>query len=384
MRRLPLAIAAVAAVAAAGSLAPAAFAGPRAYDMSAMLAASHPFEREPCCGLWPDAGPVRPTLPPGAGLRGYDVRPLLERPHPFADRPTGWRFGAVQPAPPFRRGYDMTRLLAEPHPFDAAARPSPSPGAAARVPVAPPSGVVRARSAPAEPSSAPPAVRGAPASPPQAAPPPRAVRARARDDAPAAVERAPQLYLGGAAGLSALQDADYGGAASFEAAYDPRFHLAGVAGMQFGSGLRLEFELAYRQVAFDSLRVSRAGDLGGLGTGTVSAEGDASVMAFMFNAAWEFDLGWKLRPFVLAGLGPARAAATDVTAGGVEIMDDSAVVVAWQLGLGATIQLAGNWVLDASYRLFSTTDPTFIDSAGGKLETEIMAHDLLIGARYLF
>jgi opacity protein-like surface antigen len=333
------------------------FAGPTGYDVSLLLDAQHPFANVACCGLWPDAGPVRPTLPPEAGLRGHDIRPLLAQPHPFADQATGWSWTPQPPGQGVPRSYDMGQFLAEPHPFDAGP---------ASTTAAPP---ISTPSVPAAQI----ATEGLPRD------------ARAQHAHETGWRNRMRPYIGASAGMTWLQDADNAGAfLTVGSSYDPGFHVAGTVGSQFASGLRLEFELAYRQVGLDTLRVTRAGNIAGLNIGPVSADGVAGVLAFMFNAAWEFDLGGEVRPFVLAGIGPARVTASGVRAAGVSVVDDSAVVFAWQLGIGGSYRLTESWILDASYRWFATTDPTLTDSAGDRFDSEVMSHDFLLGVRYLF
>lgn len=372
MRTPSLAVAVAMTV--AGTIVSSAWASPRHYDMQGALAAEHPFARTGWGGMWPDAGPVRPTLPPEAGLRGYDIGPLLAAPYPYPGT-AAVPVGAARPTLPPGDGvglYDMRPALSRPHPF--AATVSPIPPSAPALPAA---------------SAAPPVRRPDPAAaPPVRHAPPDAVRAgvpgRSVEETRVGREAARQFYVGGALGAAIVPDMENRGAPlSIDTGTEPGFHLAGAVGRRFADGLRLEFELAYRQAGVDTLDVKNAGSLG-LAAGSRPGDGTLSVTAMMFNAGWEFDTGGRVRPFVLGGVGAARIAYSDVKAGGASAFDDSAVVFAWQVGVGASLSVGERWLLDLSYRLFATLDPEFVDTAGEPFEAGFVSHDILIGARYLF
>jgi opacity protein-like surface antigen len=392
MRTPSLAVAVAAAV--AGTIASSAWAGPRNYDMSGALAAEHPFAHTAWGGIWPDAGPVRPTLPPEAGLRGYDIGPLLAQPHPFpgAAAPP---LGPSRPTLPPGAGvglYDMDPFLTQPHPFDAAgsAVPPYPPVSAAAAPERP--SAERSSSAPAARPPAPPvrradtapAVAQTPPAPPQGAAPRQGMPGTPVDHTRVGREAGRSFYVGGALGAAVVQDAENSGASlDIDAETGIGFHLAGAVGMQFADGLRLEFELAYRQAGVDTLGVTNPGSLG-FAAGSRSGEGTLGAMAMMFNAAWEFDLGSRVRPFVLGGVGAARVAYSDVKAAGAAAFDDSTIAFAWQVGAGATVAVSDRWLVDLSYRLFAALEPEFVDTAGEPFEGEFVSHDFLVGARYLF
>ncbi|MPY70538.1 MAG: outer membrane beta-barrel protein [Alphaproteobacteria bacterium] len=382
------------AVAVAGTIASSAWAGPRYYDMADALAAEHPFAHTGWGGMWPDVGPVRPTLPPEAGLRGYDIGPLLAAPHPFP----GTAIPPVRPSrPTLPPGagvglYDMSPFLSQPHPFDAAGS-AVSPYAPA--PPAAPASVVpdRRQAARAVTPSPPPEVRRAdpvpaiaqaPPAPPQGMPPRRGTPGMPVDRTPAGREASQRFYVGGVLGVVVVQDAGNSGVQlDIDAETEAGFHLAGTVGTRLENGLRLEFELAYRQAGVDTLDVTNAGSLG-VAAGSRPGEGTLGAMAMMFNAAWEFDLDSRVRPFVLGGVGAARVAYSDVKAAGAATFDDSAIAFAWQLGVGATVAVSDRWLVDLSYRLFAVLEPEFADAAGEVFEGEFVTHDFLVGARYLF
>ena len=80
---------------------------------------------------------------------------------------------------------------------------------------------------------------------------------------------------------------------------------------------------------------------------------------------------------VIAGLmqNPvASAILQKLPLGGMTVADDTLTEFEWQVGLGATYNFNENWALDVGYRFNSST-----------VEEEfVYAHELKVGARYLF
>ena len=159
--------------------------------------------------------------------------------------------------------------------------------------------------------------------------------------------------------------------------------MSAALGMRLPNRLRAEAEIAYRQYDVDSLTVTNAGDVSGLSTGTaVTVSGDVTALALMANGLYDFETDWLVTPFVMGGIGTAMVVANDVKSGTVKIADDGAWVFAYQFGAGVSYAFDKRWSLEASYRLFGTTDPELKDTAGDKFDTEFMSHSFLFGARY--
>lgn len=116
------------------------------------------------------------------------------------------------------------------------------------------------------------------------------------------------------------------------------FVVGGAVGIKVPAvkGLRFEAELAARQNEVEILG------------GKLNADHDTvSVMA---NVAYDFDLGGKLTPFVIGGLGWARTSATFED---VALIRLEASGLAYQLGAGINYDVADGVKLGVGYRYFA-------------------------------
>jgi opacity protein-like surface antigen len=193
-----------------------------------------------------------------------------------------------------------------------------------------------------------------------------------------------KFYMGASTGITFVQESTNSGASlAFTQETDAGYHLDGVLGLQFETGLRVEFELAYRVVDVHSLYFTGTGTTGTT-SGSQTGDGTVSSMAMMFNGGWQFESNGPLSPYLQGGVGIARVNYADVKANNVSIVDDSAITFAWQIGVGATAELNENWLVDISYRLFSVLDPELTDVTGNTFDGAFTSHEVLLGMRYRF
>jgi opacity protein-like surface antigen len=183
------------------------------------------------------------------------------------------------------------------------------------------------------------------------------------------------MYFSGNAGLSILSDADneqFG--VVLESSYDPGFNVGGAIGYNYGSA-RAEAEIAYHRNDVDE--VSAFG-IGVPGDGTVSA------LSFMVNGYYDFHSGnspWV--PYLGGGIGVANVDA-DISVIGLQFVDDSATVFAYQLMAGLGFNINPTTTLTMGYRYFGTTDPEFDDVFGVPFDSEYQAHEFNLGVRVAF
>ena len=97
-------------------------------------------------------------------------------------------------------------------------------------------------------------------------------------------------------------------------------------------GLRVELDASYRQNEVDLF-------------GFVSADHDTT--ALMMNAAYDFPVDWRIRPYALAGVGVAR---TQATFEDVALLRLEASGVAYQLGTGLNFTVADGVQAGVGYR----------------------------------
>ena len=161
-----------------------------------------------------------------------------------------------------------------------------------------------------------------------------------------------------------LQDADNTGTfIDIESTYDLGFEAGGALGYAFEQ-FRIEGEVTYRQNAVDELTVTRDAAFG-LPTGlVVDPDGEVTSLAFMANGFYDFDTGSPLRPYLGGGIGFASIEA-DVTAGGVQLVDENTGVLAYQAMAGVSYEISDGLAVFGGYRFFGTQDPGLTDAAGG-------------------
>jgi OOP family OmpA-OmpF porin len=181
------------------------------------------------------------------------------------------------------------------------------------------------------------------------------------------------IYLGLGGGANFARDADVsGGGINTEAQFDTGWAALGTVGYGFGNGLRLEFELGYRDNDIDSV------------SGVANAGGSVNVWSGMINALYDIPTGWPITPYVGLGAGYARVKADSVNVSGTAIMDDSDSVFAYQGILGAAYSLTPNLKLGLDYRYFATLDPEFTTNTGVTVDSEYAAHTVLVALRWEF
>lgn len=181
------------------------------------------------------------------------------------------------------------------------------------------------------------------------------------------------LYIGLGAGANFSRDADVSGSGiDTETQFDTGWVGLGSVGYGFGNGLRLEFELGYRDNDVDGVN------------GVSNAGGSVNVWSGMVNALYDVPLTIPITPYIGAGIGYARVKADSVNIASNTIVDDSDNVFAYQGIVGAAYGITSNLKLGLDYRYFATLDPEFSTSTGTKVDSEYASHTVLVGLRWEF
>lgn len=180
-------------------------------------------------------------------------------------------------------------------------------------------------------------------------------------------------YVGVSAVVAIMSDStltDSTGA-SLKLSYNPGFALSGVAGYEFGNGLRLEGEANYRQASMDKVYVA------GL-TGNISS--DVWSVGMMANAYFDIKNSSPVTPYFGGGIGFANVNVGDGTINGIRVWskaDDT--VFAYQVAVGAGFDVTKELTLDLGYKYYGTQDPKF-----GLAKADYSSHNLMVGLRYRF
>ena len=221
-------------------------------------------------------------------------------------------------------------------------------------------------------------------------------------------------YVGIGGSLSILNDSAVTAPArepytplNINATTDNGFAVRGMAGYAFPSGLRVEAEIDYRKHNTDKMDVISPGGIvtilapgvaarvnGGLVaaglparyadpanttyddlepddkrladgfTGTRPVKGNFSMLAFMANVDYDFDMGSPWKPYVGGGLGFASISLdTESQATGRSLVDDDDIVFAYQVGAGIGYEFplseGRSLTVSLDWRYFDTQTPTF-------------------------
>ncbi len=153
---------------------------------------------------------------------------------------------------------------------------------------------------------------------------------------------------------------------------DTGFVLGGAIGTHLDNwqrGLRAEVEVSYRRHD-----VAGHWSISSDGGTTGPIDGNASTFAIMANIWYDFDCGWKIKPYVGGGAGWARskfdvALLTSSGTSAYSTMQGDHEGFAWQLGLGFNYEVAPDVNVGLGYRYFH--GPNFdITSDGGEVSFE--------------
>ncbi len=203
------------------------------------------------------------------------------------------------------------------------------------------------------------------------------------------------LYFNVMAGGNLLEDADNtGGGITITSEFDTGFGFAGAGGYKYTNGIRVEGEIGYRQNDFDRLVVTNDGGAGvALGVGSLNglslaAKEAVSVLSFMVNGYYDFDLGSAWMPYVGGGVGLALIDA-EASVLGVTLVDDDDTVFAYQFGAGIGYVVSSSrdleeFVVTLDYRYFATADPSLTDAVGDGFDSEYSSHYLGVGMRFQY
>ncbi len=193
------------------------------------------------------------------------------------------------------------------------------------------------------------------------------------------VAAAQSFYIGahGGVGIPHDSDATSSGAPGVPITVSSNigYAVGGFVGYDFGTGFRVEGELAYRRNGLD--------EQSALGS-TFAMQGDSSTLALMANGFYEFGAGSSWTPYVGAGIGMARFSLIDAGTVGSTPEDNDDTVLAYQFIAGIGYELSPTLTLFADYRLFGTADPEFTEADGDVVETEYMGSTVLVGIRRTF
>lgn len=179
-------------------------------------------------------------------------------------------------------------------------------------------------------------------------------------------------YVGVATGVAILEDSTLSDSTgSVNISYNPGFVLNGTGGYEFGNGLRVEGEVNFRRAEMDRVSV------GNLGAALNSTAWSIGMMA---NGYYDFRNSSAVTPYLGAGIGFINVNVDEGSINGIRVWtkaDDT--VFAYQVAVGAALDMSKQAALDIGYRYFGTDDPRF-----GAVKGTYASHNIMLGLRYRF
>lgn len=184
-------------------------------------------------------------------------------------------------------------------------------------------------------------------------------------------------FLGGNM-LTTAKSSDNQG--TFNLTYNPALQGSAIVGWDLepnspiGEG-RIELEYSHRGNRLDKAEFLQ---------GKVGASGNLTADSLLLNSFGVFRDRSRWAPYVGAGAGVARIAAGGLKVSGTPLSDDTAIVFAYQAGVGIDLTLNNSFSLDLGYRFFGTSRPRFTEPDGLKFGTSYYSHSAVLGLRYGF
>jgi outer membrane protein OmpA-like peptidoglycan-associated protein len=167
-------------------------------------------------------------------------------------------------------------------------------------------------------------------------------------------------YVGIGGGAVFLQDQDLG--AGFKLNPDTGWMVDGTLGVRWSSGWRVELEGAYRDNDYKFL----------------IARGDIEGYSVIVNAIRDFDLGWKVKPYLGFGAGALFANYNIEIPGTGLAADDDSTQGVWQAIAGITVPIAPRFEGFVDYRYLETFEKI------RSVDDRYAAHEVTAGVRYTF
>jgi len=185
-------------------------------------------------------------------------------------------------------------------------------------------------------------------------------------------------FLGGNALMSAKATDSQG---DFGLTFNPGLMGSAVLGWDFEPGNpagegRIELEYSHRGNRLDKAKFAE---------GSVPGGGSMTADSLLINFYGVFhDVGRSWSPYVGAGLGAARVAASNLTVTGQPLSGDATFVLAYQVGTGIDYALTNRLSLDLGYRFFGSMRPKFREADGAAFKMDYYNHSVVLGLRVGF
>jgi opacity protein-like surface antigen len=182
-----------------------------------------------------------------------------------------------------------------------------------------------------------------------------------------------RLYFAGYLGMTGYEGMDFSNeAADITGSIDLEegYAYAGALGLRLSKKLRMEAELNYSNTDMNELHINGGGSFG--------LAGDLTSWTGLVNMYYDFDVPWKVKPFVGGGLGIGwhDAVITDVSGLSNSAVDDTLNLM-WQIGGGLKYRVNPEMAFTGAYRYVDGGDLEF-----GTYDIDYGGHEIRFGLEY--
>ncbi len=149
------------------------------------------------------------------------------------------------------------------------------------------------------------------------------------------------------------------------------YNFGGALGVRLTKHIRFEGELSRAKSDISSIHY---------GGNEVNLGGELTLHNAMVNAYYDFDVPWKLQPYIGAGLGIGwfEGEINAQNASAIDASDD-AMALTWQLGTGVKYRVSPSFAFTGGYRYLDSMDLAF-----DTYDIDFSSHEFRIGLEYDF
>lgn len=182
-----------------------------------------------------------------------------------------------------------------------------------------------------------------------------------------------RLYFAGYLGLSTFNNIEFTESTTpgnGDLNLDNSTSFAGALGIRLSRQIRVEAELSRSRADFDGISIA--------GVGSFDAGGDLQSTFAFLNLYYDFDVPWKIQPFIGGGLGYGWHSITvNDTSGTLPNGSSDEAALAWNAGGGIKYRPRTDFAFTAGYRY---VDSLNLDA--GSYELNYGSHEIRFGMEW--
>lgn len=182
-----------------------------------------------------------------------------------------------------------------------------------------------------------------------------------------------RIYLAGYLGLNTYNDQEFtesSTASSGDLELDNATSFAGAIGLRLSRSMRMEGELSYTNAEFKTIDLA--------GSGTFNNGGELKSTFAFLNLYYDFDVPWKVQPFIGGGIGYGWHSGEIVDGtGSLPNASTDSSALAWNVGGGVKYRPRTDFAFTGSYRYVDSMDLNF-----GTYDLDFGSHEFRLGLEW--